>query len=322
MVAAEWWQARRAQWLEQRLPAGREITLNQRRIFIVPSRTALALLLIIALLFLLGINFQNSLVYAVSFWLLALLLINIFHTYRNLSGLSIRAVSIAPCFAGEKAVLEIELSGTRPAGRLALHLGWPQEDETSVNLLDSSSVRVRLSHAATRRGYFRPPSLRVSTRYPTGLAVAWSYVTLEIRGLVYPRPLDKQLALQGRAQTEQNEDGLEIANGNSDFGGIRAYRQGDSLRQIHWSKYAQTGQLYTKSFVDHGSHDVWLDWDQLPLPGIEMRLSYLCSKVLELHQAQQVYGLKLPGRVIQPDKGEAQRLRCLQALALYGIHDE
>ncbi|MEZ5450040.1 MAG: hypothetical protein R3E89_14070 [Thiolinea sp.] len=101
MVAAEWWQARRAQWLEQRLPAGREITLNQRRIFIVPSRTALALLLIIALLFLLSINSRTAL-YAVSFWLLALLLINIFHTYRNLSGLSIRAVSIAPCFAGKR----------------------------------------------------------------------------------------------------------------------------------------------------------------------------------------------------------------------------
>ena len=30
-------------WLKQRLPSARETTLNQRRIFIVPSRTAGAL---------------------------------------------------------------------------------------------------------------------------------------------------------------------------------------------------------------------------------------------------------------------------------------
>ena len=322
MHATEWWQTHREQWLEKRLPAGREITLSQRRIFIVPSKTALALLMLIAVLFLLGINFQNSLVYAVCFWLLALLVVNIFHTYRNLSGLSIRAIGIEPCFVGEKAVLEMELIAPARQKRLALHFAWPGEDETAVNLVNTGSLRVKLSHTSSRRGHFRPPYVRVSTRYPTGLAVAWSYVTLDVRGLVYPKPVEKSIPLTGREQAEQQEDGLEIAGGSSDFGGIRNYQPGDSLRHIHWAKYAQTGQLHTKSFVDYVSHDRWLDWDSLPIPGIEMRLSYLCSKVLEFHQAQQQYGLKIPGTLIQPDKGEAHKARCLRALALYGIGDE
>ena len=49
-------------WLDQRLPKAREVTLNQRRIFIVPSKTALAALVAIMVLFILGINFQNSLI--------------------------------------------------------------------------------------------------------------------------------------------------------------------------------------------------------------------------------------------------------------------
>jgi uncharacterized protein (DUF58 family) len=91
---------------------------------------------------------------------------------------------------------------------------------------------------------------------------------------------------------------------------------------VHWGKYAQTGELYTKAFVDYASHELWLDWASLPIPGIEVRLSHLCSKVLEFHQAQRHYGLKLPGVTIAPGQGDAHKAQCLQALALFGVADE
>ena len=93
-------QAHFEQMVKQRLPRARQTTLDQSKIFIVPSKTALALLAMIVVLFLLGINFQNSLVYAVCFWLLAMIVINVLHTWKNLSGLSITAIHIQPCFAG------------------------------------------------------------------------------------------------------------------------------------------------------------------------------------------------------------------------------
>ncbi len=309
-------------WLKQRLPAARRTTLNQRKIFIIPSKTALGLLLMILLLFLLAVNFQNSLVYGVCFWLLALLLINIFYTYRNLAGLTLSAVSIEPCFAGEKAVLELELSCPPAQRKLALNLSWPAEDNTEIHLATRQNTRVKLSHSTLQRGYFRPPRIHVSTRYPTGLAVAWSYVTLDVQGLVYPKPVENSTQLMGAGQADSVEGGLEISGGSSDFGGMRDYQPGDTPKHIHWMKYAQTGQLYTKSFVDYASHELWLDWQALTMPGIEVRLSHLCSQVLAYHQAQRKYGLKLPDQVIAPAQGDAHKNRCLRALALYGLNDE
>ncbi|WP_308874309.1 hypothetical protein [Thiothrix subterranea] len=89
-------------WVQQRLPAARVTTLNQRKIFIVPSKTAVGLLMLIALLFLLGINFQNSLVYIICFWLLSLLLLTIFYTWRNLAGLTLTALGVNRVLQGKK----------------------------------------------------------------------------------------------------------------------------------------------------------------------------------------------------------------------------
>jgi uncharacterized protein (DUF58 family) len=44
----------------------------------------------------------------------------------------------------------------------------------------------------------------------------------------------------------------------------------------------------------------------------------LCHWVLQAEDFGQGYGLRLPGVVLPPSRGEAHRARCLEALALYG----
>ena len=50
---------------------------------------------------------------------------------------------------------------------------------------------------------------------------------------------------------------------------------------------------------------------------IEARLSMLCHWVLQADRFGQSYGLRLPGTVIPPNRGDAHRARCLEALALF-----
>ena len=126
---------------------------------------------------------------------------------------------------------------------------------------------------------------------------------------------------QKRADDE-SDDGPEVAGGSSDFAGIREYQAGDSPKHIHWRQYAKTGELYTKSFVDYETHDVWLDWHHLNISGTESRLSHLSAMILGLHEAQKQFGLRIPGKEIKPNKGEAHKVRCLTALALYGLPSE
>nr|CAA6817195.1 MAG: DUF58 domain-containing protein [uncultured Thiotrichaceae bacterium] len=306
-------------WIERRLPKSKQTTLHQRQIFIVPNKLAGAMLGLILLLFILAANFQNSLIYIVCFWLLAMLILNILHTYHNLSGLSIRAIKAEPCFSGSHTILELELSRPDQQRKYAINIGWPAHDHVQVDLIDNQTHRIKITHPTVRRGYFQIPQLKISTTYPTGLAVAWSYFTPDVQAIVYPTPKANLISpLEGNNGTESDR-GIDIPRGSNDFGGIREYQQGDTPKHIHWGKYAQTGELYTKEFVDHQTEDCWLDWNTLTFPGIEARLSHLCSRVLELHEQRQHYGLKLPNTRIEPNHGEAHKTRCLHALAIYGL---
>ncbi|WP_022954020.1 DUF58 domain-containing protein [Leucothrix mucor] len=310
------------QWADRRLPKAKQVTLSQKKIFIVPSKVSLALIVMIVVLFLLGINFQNSLVYGVCFWLIALLVINILYTYRNLAGLTIKAIAAEPCFAGEKMVLELEVSRPFKQRKSAIYFGWKNEDLVELNLQEQQSTRIKLSHTTQKRGRFMPPRIDVFTRFPTGLNTAWSYVTMDIEAVVYPEPIEQPRHNKAQNSGDETEDGVEISGGTSDFAGIRDYQAGDSPKHIHWGQYAKTGELYTKSFVDYESHESWLDWDALNISGIEPRLSHLSAMVLAFDADQKQFGLKIPGTLIQPGSGATHKTRCLTALALYGLPEQ
>ncbi len=277
-----------------------------------------ALLLAVLVLSIMAINFQNSLIYALSFWLLALIVVSIFFTYRNLSGLTVRAIQSSSCFVGEKAVFELELSCPENQKKSAISLGWKYEDVTNVNLQNHHNVHIKLSHSTSQRGRFKPERLSIFTVYPIGLVVAWSYAALDMQSIVYPAPVLNVTDEDSQGLDDNAEQGMEIINGSTDFAGIRNYRIGDSPKKIHWGAYAKTGKLHSKVFVDYANHDVWLDWDTLSIAGVETKLSHLCAKVLQYHHQQQVYGLKIPGKTIQPMSGDAHKNTCLTALALYG----
>ena len=174
------WQSKRDNWMDQRFPETRQVTLDLKRVFVFPTSSSAALLLAIIVLFLMGINFQNSLIYALSFWLLALIIVSIFFTYRNLSGLTVRAVQSSPCFAGEKAVFELEVSCPEEQKKSAIVLGWKDQDLATINLQEHHNVHIKLSHGTTQRGRFKPDRLNIFTRYPIGLVLGWSCATLDM----------------------------------------------------------------------------------------------------------------------------------------------
>ena len=62
----------------------------------------------------------------------------------------------------------------------------------------------------------------------------------------------------------------------------------------------------------------FLDWEQIPVPDVEGKLSILCDMVQQADRLGRAYGLALPGRRIAPSTGPAHRLECLKALAFFG----
>ena len=98
-------------WLERRIPIAETVTLNQKKIFIFPSKSGFSFLLVLLLVLLLAINFENSMIFAITFLLVSMFVASILYTFNNLSGLTISAVGAKPCFASEHAEFTVMLSG-------------------------------------------------------------------------------------------------------------------------------------------------------------------------------------------------------------------
>ncbi|MDX1733774.1 MAG: DUF58 domain-containing protein [Halioglobus sp.] len=313
-------QERFRQWVNRRIPPAREVTLDQRRIFIFPSWPGIFFLFCLLVMLLTAVNFQNNLTYAVTFLLATLFVIAILHTYANLSGLTIRAVRAAPAFPGQQSEFELLLSKSRRREHYGLHVQWPESSEALVNLAADDEVTVRLHMPVTARGWFRPGRLLLESTYPMGLLRCWTWVDLDLHALVYPKPLPGA-ELPGLAS--DSADGADVpVIGSDDFYGIRDYQRGDSLRHVHWKALAKGQGLQSKQYTAYAERSVWLDWDAFGGLPVEQRLSHLCYWALQLDAGQEDYGLRLPGVVIEPARGDRHREAVLRALALHGVEDE
>ena len=304
-------------WLNRRIPAARSVRLDQRRIFIIPSAAGAVFSLVLLLMLLVGINYQNSLAYGLTFFLMAVFVVAILHTFRNLVGLTVQAAGSQPGFVGVQAAVKVRLlSSARP--HQAIALGWP---ETGLQLFDvpaQGDAVCELNLPAVRRGWLKPERLRVESRFPLGLLLTWSMVDLDQAALVYPRPLAGELPLSaGLGDDDEDQGSHTLGQGADDFQGLKTYQPGDSRRRLHWKAYSRGQGLLVKDFAALAGQDVWLDL--LALGGdTEGRLSVLCHWVLKLHERGQPFGLRLPGHELAIDCGERHRDDCLQALALYG----
>ena len=307
-----------AEWLRRRIPPSREVTLDQRRIFIFPTAYGFFFLLVCVLLFLGGINYENNLIIGFSFLLTSLFVNAIMHTFRNLAGLTLAVGEMRPGFAGEQGALQLVIRSSRHAHR-SLWLRWPEAALREATVEAFSEVRLWLDCPLPRRGRVRPGRLRIQTRYPLGLLRAWSLVDLDCWCLAWPRPMASQEAPAHGGEEEDTSDRHQ--RGSEDFEGLRGYVSGDSLRLVDWKSLARGRGLNTKLFTDPVEGRRWLDYDAMPGLDMESRLSRLCFWVLDADRRGAPYGLRLPGTELEPDVGPVQREQALNALALYGSAD-
>ncbi len=305
-------------WLSRRIPPASSVRLDQRRIFIIPSAAGAVFSLVLLLLLLVGINYQNSLAYGLTFFLMAVFIVAILHTFRNLAGLTVQAAGSMPVFVGEQALFKVRLLSTDRAHQ-AIALGWPATGLQLCDVPQNGAAPCALSQPALRRGWLKPERLRVESRFPLGLLLAWSMVDSDQAVLVYPRPLPGELPLSaGLGDEDEDQGSRTLGQGADDFQGLKTYQPGDSRRRLHWKAYSRGQGLLVKDFAALAGQDVWLDL--LALGGdTEARLSVLCHWVLKLHERGQPFGLRLPGTQVSIDTGERHRDACLQALALYGV---
>lgn len=292
--------------------------LGQRRVFILPTRAGLLFALTLVVMLLGAINYSLALGHALVFLLAGLGITGMIHTFRNLHGLLITPGRCEPVFAGETAHFELTLGNDRKTPRLALELSGEPGSTVEVYIDAGESSKTAIPIISRQRGWLELPRVRLSTRYPLGLFVAWSYLQPSMRCLVYPRPIASTLPPPSPTPTGGEHRGDA---GQEDFAGFRDRQPADSLRHVAWKASARdigNRPLLIKQFAGGSQVELQLDW-QLTDPALppETRLSLLAGWVLAAEAENCSYGLQLPDMMIAAGNGNDQRRRCLEALALF-----
>jgi uncharacterized protein (DUF58 family) len=300
-----------------------EVFLNQRRVFIVPTRPGLGLGVLLVALFIGSVNYSLSLGFGLTFVLAACAIVDMHLTFRNLAHLYLAAGRSQNVFAGEEAQFELHLINRRKHDRYAIWIGFIGPDLPDLakpaDVAANSSCAIVLGAPARRRGWMKAPRVRLQTRFPLGLLRSWSYWQPDARTLVYPRPED--IAPPLPAEEEGHGEGNDRA-GQEDFAGVRPYQAGDSMKRLAWRQIARlgttSGTLISKHFEGGAAGRLWLDYASLPpRMDVEDKLSRMTRWVLEAEARGLPYGFRLGTKSLPASLGPAHQEACLQALALY-----
>jgi len=314
-------------------PSGRTgILSNQtkrQRVYIFPTLQGWLYAVMLVVMLLGAINYNNSMAYILCFLLTSLGLVCMINTYRNLVGLILTSTTPKPIFAEQQALFPIQLDNRLGMARFSIQI---ESYETLKKLFRKRkqhnivSVSVKAGKPSTsyypvttsQRGILEMERLKLSTNFPLGLFSAWAYFKPEFYCLVYPTPKGNKQLPQNVLQEENVDYGIQ--SGTDDFSGFRKYRSGDPVNSIAWKAFAREQGLLVKQFSGNGSQTLILSWDAvLNINDVESRLSQLCYWILLAEKSSIHYGLEIPGTKIEPDLGTHHKERCLEALARYGI---
>ena len=147
----------------------------------------------------------------------------------------------------------------------------------------------------TRRGRYEFGPLRVSTRFPLGLARASRTIGETESLLVCPRLghlTHRWLQIVNSRRVGSHQEGHQQGMLEGDYYGLREWRSGDSQRWIHWRTSAKLGELAVRQFEQQRSHhlnlvlDLWepdspSEQEQI---NTEVAISFLATAVADLCQ--------------------------------------
>lgn len=312
---------RLAHWLARRQAPSDALTLTQRNLYIVPTRAGWGYLAMLAVLLVAAINEQLNLGYALTFLLAGAGLASLWATHRNLLGLGLHLLAPAPVVAGDAAPLRVALHGSGPA-RWAVAVqphGSATADAGWADVAPGAHAELQLALPMPTRGHQPLPLLRVESRFPLGLFVCWTLWQPAARIWVYPRPEATPPALPRSAEAAPPPAvaAAWTATPSEELDDLRPYRLGDPLAQVLWKQAARRpdAPLWVRAHGGAGQAVCWLDWQATAGLATEARIARLAAWVDAASEAGLRLGLRLPGVLLPPERGEAQRHAALQALA-------
>ena len=287
------------------------------RIWVRPNRNTLGLGAVLLAMWYAGASQSNGAAYLLCFVLTGLAIVSILHAWANLRGVAVEADPIRPVFVGEELAVKLHAHSEVHRAHFGLKVRARQAARPAElgAVPTAGSVQAELRLRAGQRGFF--PTLRVhlASGFPLGFFTAERTVMLAQSHFVYPEPAGTRPLPVSLAPSRHARDGHR-AEGD-DFGGVRAWRTGESQRHIDWKAAARGQPLLVKQWFGDTDETLHFDWEMLAGLETEARLSQLARWIMLAERDGANYGLRLPGVNLSPARGEGHYHSCLRALAQF-----
>lgn len=290
------------------------LRLKSGRIYILPTRLGWTFGALVAVTFLAGMNYGNGLAMLFSFWLAGFALVAMVQTQRGLAGAVLEQAAATPAFAGESVRLQLRLAGTADSADLQLSAEIDEGATLPPAVAQAQMLEAQLP--APQRGFWRAPALLLASTAPFGLFRTWTWLTPDVRTLVYPAPAG---SLPVPETTGDEAGALRPTQGHDELAWLRDFREGDSPRQVAWKALARGAPLLVREYQGMGSAQHDFDYDALTGLDREARLSQLTRWVVEANARGERWVLRLPDAPPLAGKGPEHLAACLQQLAVFGL---
>lgn len=202
-----------------------------------------------------AVNTQRAMLLLLFGVMFGLFLVSVLIARTMLLAVDVRRDLPEGCFAGQVVYLGYRLTHRRghlPALGLELEERYPPAELETVgafclHLSPEGTFQSGSRFIMHRRGQYKLSCMGLSTRFPFYLGKAYRDVPQEDKLIVWPRLGRLKLDLLARGAVEVSDAAPSaVGRGSDEFFGLREYRQGDSLRWIHWKRSAATGGLVVR----------------------------------------------------------------------------
>jgi len=167
-----------ADWIGgRRRPEHGPVLLDRKRVYILPTRPGMVFAAAMLVLLVGSINYGLQLGYMLTFTVVAMALVGMHHTHRNLARIVLRGQSAENVFAGDVVSFEITLTNPTAEPRYALQLSLllplrRRTDEQAghgapavwADVPANGLQTARIGLPTRRRGHHACPRLRIETR--------------------------------------------------------------------------------------------------------------------------------------------------------------
>jgi uncharacterized protein (DUF58 family) len=238
----------------------------------------------------------------------------------------VRARPPREAFAGQPVSIEVELENScrmLPAYGLVLRDSDGKLLHVEQALPAGTSRRCRVELVFEDRGWHKIGPWRLEVLLPLGFFLKSKEVVGYETALVYPRLVASPAAVSG-GESEQAAETFKNRGREGEVTSLRAYHEGDELRQIHWKQTARQAQLVVTDRQHQTRRSGYVVVDpRVDAPDdpqvhawFEQVVSRAASTVVRRIRRSESVGLILGGKVIPPVDLLSQVGLLLRPLAL------